>query len=121
MMDQAVEIAVAGYDNCLLIILIFDHGLEDELGITIPFCMAVFVFQCRFEYTNETCLLKRYIQISIALNIADKKKCLSHSILLFQIHAEPSEIQLPAERLNTEVQILAVYKSIVTRVFIPPS
>ena len=45
--------------------------------------------------------------------IPNKNKCLLYLIFIAEIYAKPPEIQLPPLILDGEIQILAVYKSII--------
>lgn len=56
--DEAVEVAVAGDDDGFLVMGDFFHGLEDEFGVAIAFGDAVFVLEGGFEDADEAVFLE---------------------------------------------------------------
>src|SRR3989338_1383684 len=78
---KAIKIAIPRDDNSALIIFKVNHGLQDQLGITVSFYISVAIPDNRLKHQHKTDRLKKVIELLIIRKKPHKHVCFPHTIL----------------------------------------
>ncbi len=112
--EETGEISITGNDECLVVPVIIDHGLEDELGIDIAFDLARLDGEDLFEDHHESSSLEDEVEVLIADDESEKHIGNLDIMLIGEILTESFPIDFPPELVESGVEILSIDKGIIT-------
>lgn len=110
---EAVEITISGHDHRFLVVWKFNHRVQDELCVNIPFHHSIRQTGRWLKDDDVAVLLQGRVEAPVFGDIADEEESFGDVVFIREVSPELPEIECLALRTNGEVHILAVDKCII--------
>src|SRR5437870_10638851 len=97
MANQAAKIAVARHDDRPLIVWIFDHCLEYQLGVYVALGLAIAAISDGLEDHGVARLLEPRVKRLVIGDESNEGEGAGHTVVFLETHAEAAPIYTPTE------------------------